>query len=68
VKDVATTRRLGPGQSLTGAQTATGVGDGGVGSKTVVLQLQEPDAPGVGVAMLFDAEQVAKRGSHIDPD
>ena len=34
----------------------------------MVLQLQEPDAPGIGVAVLFEAEQVAERGRHIDPD
>ena len=68
VKDVATARCAGPGQTLPRSQTTTGVGDGGVRAKTVVLQLQQPDAPGVGVAVFFETEQVAERRRHIDTD
>jgi len=56
VKDVAAAGRLGPCLRLTGTQATPGIGDGRVGSKTVILQLQQPDGPGVGVAVLFGAE------------
>jgi len=68
MKDVATTGRVWPGESLTGPQPRTGVSDGSVRPKTLILQLQQPDCPGVSVAVLFETEQVAEGGSNIDAD
>ena len=45
-----------------------GIGDGGLGPQPAVGQLQQADAPGVGIAVLLEAEQVAIGRGGIDPD
>jgi hypothetical protein len=68
MEDIASTGRVGPGGLLTGPQTCASIGDGGVGSQTLILQLQQTDAPCIGVAVFFEAEQVAEGGLDIGPD
>ena len=58
-----------PRQSLLvpGAEPRGEIGDGGLGSEASVDQFQQPDAPGVGVAMLFRTQQEAEGRGGIDP-
>ena len=58
-----------PRQSLLvpGAEPRGEIGDGGLGSEAPVDQFQQPDAPGIGVAMLFRTQQEAEGGLGIDP-
>ena len=44
------------------------IGDVGLGSEALVDQFQQPDAPGIGIAMLFRTQQEAEGGFGIDPD
>jgi hypothetical protein len=68
VKHVTSAGHFRHGQGLSGAEPLAGVGDGRLGLEALVLQLQQPDAPGVGVAVIFDAQQVAVVGIGVDPD
>ena len=68
VEDVAAAGHVGQGLLLAGPQPRGEVGDGGVGAEAAVAQLQQAHAPGVGVAVLFQAEQVAVGGSDVDAD
>src|SRR5208283_786451 len=43
------------------------IGDSGLGGEALVDQFQQPDAPGIGVAMLFLTQQEAEGGLGIDP-
>ena len=54
------------GLSLTGAETAAGVGDGCLGIEALIHQLQQADAPGVGIAMLLQTQQIAIGRGGID--
>ena len=47
-----------PRQSLlvAGAEPQGEIGDGGIRSEAAVDQLQQPDAPGIGVTMLFQTQ------------
>ena len=58
-----------PRQSLLvpGAEPRGEIGDGGLRSEAPVDQFQQPDAPGIGVAMLFRTQQEAEGGLGIDP-
>ena len=58
----------GRAESLAGTEPAAGVGDGGLGIEALVDQLQEAHAPGYGVAMVLQAEQVAIGRGGIDAD
>ena len=51
---------------MAGAEPAAGVGDGGLGGEAPVDQLQQAHAPGVGVAMVLQAQQVAVGRGGID--
>jgi len=42
------------------------IGDGGIGSEVWIDQFQQPDAPGLSVAMIFQAQQKAEGGFGID--
>jgi hypothetical protein len=44
---------------LTGAKTTACVGDGCFGLEVLVDQIQQADAPGVGIAMFLQAQHVA---------
>ena len=66
MEDIATTGDCGQGQCLAGAEAGAEVGDGGVGGEAAVGQFQEPDAPGVGVAVLLLTQQVTECGCRID--
>ena len=52
---------------MPGAEPRAEIGDGGLGSEALVDQFQQPDAPGIGVAMLFRTQQEAEGGFGIDP-
>ena len=49
------------------SETSAEIGDVGLGSEALVDQFQQPDAPGIGVAMLFRTQQEAEGGLGIDP-
>ena len=57
VENIALAGDIRQGLSLTGAETATCVGDGCLGIEALIDQIEQADAPGVGVAMflLLDA-------------
>ncbi len=48
------------------AQSRAGVGDGGIGIEAVIDQLQQTHAPGLGVAMVLQAKQIAIGRCGID--
>ena len=54
------------GLSLTGAETATCVGDGCLGIEALIDQIEQADAPGVGVAMFLQTKQVAIGRGRVD--
>ncbi len=66
MEDIAATGDLGQRQILAGAQAGAEVGDGGLGGEAAFGQFQESHPPGVGVAVLFRAQQVAEGGSGVD--
>jgi hypothetical protein len=59
MKDVAAARDFRHGQGLSGPDSFVGVGDGCLVLEALGLRLQRPDAPGVGVAVIFEAQQIA---------
>jgi len=65
MKDIAATRDAGHGQFLARADAGAEIGDGGLGSKAALLQLEQADGPGVGIAVVFAAEQKAVGGSDV---
>jgi len=60
VENVAPAGNLGQGQRLASARTQAGIGDGGIGSEALIDQLQQANAPGFCIAMVFQTEQLAK--------
>ena len=68
VENVASTGNLRKGQSLTGTQPATRISNGGLGIETLIDQIEQTNAPGVGVAMLLQTEQVAIGRGRVDTD
>ncbi len=44
---------------MTSAETAAGIGDGCLGIEALINQLEQADAPGVGIAMFLQAQQEA---------
>ena len=50
-----------------GAKPPAEIGDVSIGSVALVDQFEQPDAPGIGVAMLFRTQQEAEGGLGIDP-
>src|SRR5207245_8577919 len=65
MKDIAATRDAGHGQFLACADAAAEIGDGGVGSKAALLQLEQAVGPGVGIAVLFAVEEKEVGGSDV---
>jgi hypothetical protein len=68
MKHIAATANAGQGQFLTGTQTAAKVSDGSLRCKTPVLQFEQTDRPGFGVAVLLHAQQVAIGRGDVGPD
>ena len=66
VEDIAATGDLGHRQGLAGAEAGAEVGDDGVGGEAALGQFQQPHPPGVGIAVLLLAQQVAERGGGVD--
>ena len=62
VEDVTRAGHAGQRHLLAGTQGLAAVRNGRLGGKTLVGQLQQTHAPGVGIAMLLGAEQVAVGG------
>ena len=58
MENIASAGDIRQGLSLTGAD-ATRVGDGCLGIEALIDQLEQADAPGVGVAMFLQTQQVA---------
>jgi hypothetical protein len=48
---------------LAGAKAAAKIGDRGVGRKSLVLQFEQANAPGVGIAVLFQTERLSEKYS-----
>jgi hypothetical protein len=68
VEGVTAAGDLGQGQFVPGHEAAAAVADNRPGCQALLLQLQQAEAPGVGIAMRFRAQQVAVGGSDIDAD
>ena len=66
VEDIALAGDIRQGLGLAGAEAAAGVGDGGLGIEALIDQFEQADAPGVGVAMFLQAEQVAIGRGRVD--
>jgi hypothetical protein len=66
VEDIAAAGDRGQGQILAGAQAGAEIGDDGLGGEAAVGQLQEPHAPGLGVAMLLLAQEITEGGCGVD--
>ena len=67
MKNITAAGNLRQGLLVPGAEPRGEIGDGGLGSEASVDQFQQPDAPGIGVAMLFRTQQEAEGGFGIDP-
>ena len=52
---------------MPGAESRAEIGDGSLRSEAPANQFQQPDAPGIGVAVLFRTQQEAESGLGIDP-
>src|SRR3954466_10435142 len=68
MKDITAAGDPGQGLLMPGAESRAEIGDGGLGSEAPVDQFEEAQPPGVGVAMLFLAEQVTVGGLGVDAD
>src|SRR5271157_4530096 len=53
MKNITAAGNLRQSLLVPGAEPRAEIGDGGLGSEASVDQFQQPDAPGIGVAMLF---------------
>ena len=51
---------------MPGAESRAEIGDGSLGSETLVDLFQQSDGPGIGVAMLFQTQQETEGGFGID--
>jgi hypothetical protein len=68
MKDIATAWDLGQGLLRPGAEPRAEIGEGRLGGETAVDQLEQAHAPGLGVAMVLLAQQVALGGRGVDAD
>ena len=50
---------MGKGLRLTGAKTRACIGDGPLGLEALIHQIEQADAPGVGIAMVLQTQQKA---------
>ena len=67
MEDITAAGTPGQGLAVPGAEPRGEIGDGGLGGEAPVDQFQQPHAPGLGVAMLLQAEQEAEGRGGIDP-
>ena len=67
MKNITAAGNLRQGLLVPGAEPRGEIGDGGLGSEASVDQFQQPDAPGISVAMLFRTQQEAEGRGGIDP-
>src|SRR5271157_774322 len=67
MKNITAAGNLRQSLLVPGAEPRGEIGDGGLRSEAPVDQFQQPDAPGIGVAMLFRTQQEAEGGFGIDP-
>lgn len=65
MKDIAPTGDSRHGQSLSGSQAASRVGDCGLGAEASILKFHHADGPCLGIALRFQAQQIAKAGAHV---
>src|SRR5258708_13101339 len=65
MKNIAATGRLGHGPFLAGAKAGAEIGDRSLGSETAILTFEQAEGPGVGVALVFDAQQKAVGGPDV---
>jgi hypothetical protein len=56
VEHIAPAGDFGQGQGLPGHQTGPPVADEGLGREAAVAQLHEADPPGLGIALLLQAQ------------
>ncbi len=68
MEDVSAAGDVGQGLALAGPQARAEVGDGRFRSETPFAQLQQANAPGVGVAAAFGGKQVAVAGMDVGPN
>src|SRR5262249_21357552 len=68
VEDVAAARDGGQGQFVPGHQAGAAVADEGLGGQAAGLQLQQAHAPGDGITLFFQTQQIAIGGIDIDAD
>ena len=66
MENIALAGDIREGLSLTGAETATRIGDGCLGIEALIDQIEQADAPGVGVAMFLQTQQVAIGRGRVD--
>jgi len=67
VKHITAARNFRHRQGLSGPQSAARVADGGLGREALLLQFQQAETPGVGIAMFLQAQQVAVGGPDVAP-
>ena len=60
MKNITAAGNLRQGLLVPGAEPRGEIGDSGLGSEASVDQFQQPDAPGIGVALLFRTQQEAE--------
>ena len=60
MKNITAAGNLRQSLLVPGAEPRGEIGDGGLGSEAPVDQFQQPDAPGIGVAMLFQTSKKQK--------
>jgi len=68
MKDITAAGGSRHGQGLSGPQAAPRVGNRRLGMEASILKFQQADAPRLGVAMLFQVQQIAIGGPHVGPD
>ena len=59
VEHIALAGDMGKSLGYTGAKTRAGIGDGPLGLEALSHQIEQVDAPGVGIAMLLQTQQKA---------
>ena len=67
MKNITAAGNLRQGLLVPVAEPRAEIGDSGLGSEALVDQFQQPDAPGIGVAMLFPDSARREGGFGIDP-
>ncbi len=66
MKNITAAGNLRQSLLMAGTEPQAEIGDGGLGSEASVHQFQQPDARGIGVAMLFRTQQEVEGRGRID--